>query len=57
VAIQEGAMKTSAEGTVGLPARSSRDARRWIERQLRWERTLQALRSQGRTTREVRTAA
>jgi len=35
----------SAELNVGLPARTSqRDARRWIERQLRWERTLGALR-------------
>ncbi|MGZ4713941.1 MAG: hypothetical protein ACXVJ7_04885 [Acidimicrobiia bacterium] len=35
----------SAEFNTGLPARTSqRDARRWIERQLRWERTLGALR-------------
>ena len=35
----------SAEFNSGLPARtSSRDARRWIERQLRWERTLGSLR-------------
>mgnify|MGYP001795730169 CR=1 FL=1 len=37
---------TSAEFTSGLPARTSqKDARRWIERQLRWERTLGSLRS------------
>jgi hypothetical protein len=36
----------SAEFNSGLPTRTSRrDARRWIERQLRWERTLGALRS------------
>ncbi|MBK5288939.1 MAG: hypothetical protein JJE46_10770 [Acidimicrobiia bacterium] len=36
---------TSAEFNKGLPARTSeREARRWIERQLRWERTLGALR-------------
>ncbi len=35
----------SAEFNKGLPARTTqRDARRWIERQLRWERTLGALR-------------
>ncbi len=35
----------SAERTTGLPAKTSqRDARRWIERQLRWERTLGELR-------------
>ena len=37
---------TSAEFNTGLPARTSqKDARRWIERQLRWERTLDTLRS------------
>ena len=35
----------SAEFNAGLPARTSqKDARRWIERQLRWERTLGTLR-------------
>jgi hypothetical protein len=35
----------SAEFNSGLPGRTSqKDARRWIERQLRWERTLGALR-------------
>jgi hypothetical protein len=46
----------SAEFNSGLPARTShRDARRWIERQLRWERTLGALRS--RESAPVRKAA
>ena len=47
----------SAELNTGLPARSEgREARRWIERQLEWERTLGALRSQ-RTERVERRAA
>jgi hypothetical protein len=50
-------MRTSAQGAVDLPTRTSRDARRWIERQLRWERTLAALRTRREATREVRTAA
>lgn len=46
----------SAELTAGLAARtSSRDARRWIERQLRWERTLGRLRNRG-TTQSSRAA-
>jgi hypothetical protein len=46
----------SAERPAGLPARTSqKDARRWIERQLRWERTLGALRDREPTP--VRTAA
>ena len=46
----------SAEFNSGLPARTSQnDARRWIERHLRWERTLGTLR--GRETAEVRKAA
>lgn len=46
----------SAEFNSGLPARTSqRDARHWIERQLRWERTLGALR--GREEAPVRKAA
>jgi len=46
----------SAELNVGLPARTSqRDARRWIERQLRWERTLGALR--GKEHQPTRKAA
>ncbi|MEP6626042.1 MAG: hypothetical protein ABJC79_16460 [Acidimicrobiia bacterium] len=37
---------TSTQMNVGITERtSSRDARRWIERQLRWERTLGSLRS------------
>lgn len=41
---------TSAQHESDLAARSEhRDARRWIERQLRWERTLGALR--GRESR------
>jgi hypothetical protein len=50
----------SAEHNAGLPARtSSREARRWIDRQLRWERTLGALRTRQATPirTEVRTAA
>ena len=40
----------SAEFNSGLPTRTSqRDARRWIERQLRWERTLGALRGRSET--------
>jgi hypothetical protein len=36
----------SAELNAGLPVRTtSREARRWIERQLRWEHTLDALRT------------
>ena len=36
---------TSAEFDAGRASRTtSRDARRWIERQLRWERTLDVLR-------------
>lgn len=46
----------SAEFNTGLPARTSqKDARRWIERQLRWERTLGTLR--GREDAPVRKAA
>jgi hypothetical protein len=46
----------SAEFNPGLSTRTSqRDARRWIERQLRWERTLGALR--GREVAPVRKAA
>jgi hypothetical protein len=46
----------SAEFNSGLPARTSqRDARRWIERQLQWERTLGALR--GRDEVPARQAA
>jgi hypothetical protein len=46
----------SAEFNAGLPAKTSqRDARRWIERQLRWERTLGALR--GREDHPARKAA
>ena len=46
----------SAEFNSGLPARTShKDARRWIERQLRWERTLGALR--GREVSSARKAA
>jgi hypothetical protein len=46
----------SAEFNSGLPARTSqRDARKWIERQLRWEQTLGALR--GRDGTPVRKAA
>lgn len=46
----------SAEFNTGLPHRTSqRDARRWIERQLRWERTLGGLRT--KTVRAVRKAA
>ena len=38
---------TSAELNIGIPGRTtSREARRWIERQLRWERTLGSLRGQ-----------
>jgi hypothetical protein len=38
----------SAASHSGLPTRTSqKDARRWIERQLRWERTLGALRGRG----------
>lgn len=46
----------SAELNAGLPARASqRDARQWIERQLRWERTLGALR--GKENHPARKAA
>jgi|GEM_PF-6416294 hypothetical protein len=46
----------SAELNTGLPARTSqRDARRWIERQLRWERTLGSLR--GKENHPARKAA
>ncbi len=46
----------SAEFNKGLPARTSqRDARRWVERQLRWERTLGALR--GKDNHPARKAA
>ena len=46
----------SAELNTGLPARTSqREARRWIERQLRWERTLGALR--GKENHPARRAA
>ena len=46
----------SAEFNVGRPARTShKDARRWIERQLRWERTLDTLR--GRRSEPARRAA
>jgi len=46
----------SAEFNAGRPARTSqKDARRWIERQLRWERTLGSLRD--REPVRVRTAA
>jgi hypothetical protein len=46
----------SAEFNHGLPARSrQQDARRWIERQLRWERTLGVLR--GGRKESIRTAA
>jgi len=46
----------SAEFNAGLPARTKQlDARRWIERQLRWERTLGTLR--GREDAPVRKAA
>ena len=46
----------NAELNTGLPALSSqRDARRWIERQLRWERTLGALR--GKENHPARQAA
>lgn len=50
-------MSTTARGTLDLPARAGRDARKWIERQLRWERTLAVLRSRRDGAREVRTAA
>jgi hypothetical protein len=47
----------SAELNAGLPARTStREARRWIERQLRWERTLGALRTRTPARSDVRTA-
>jgi hypothetical protein len=46
----------SAAFNAGLPARTSqKDAKRWIERQLRWERTLGALRD--RDVTPVRKAA
>ena len=46
----------SAEFNSGLPTRTKQlDARRWIERQLRWERTLGTLR--GREDAPVRKAA
>ena len=46
----------SEELDSGLPARTSqKDAKRWIERQLRWERTLGTLR--GREEAPVRKAA
>ena len=45
-----------AELNAGLPTRTTqRDARRWIERQLQWERTLGALR--GREDHPTRKAA
>lgn len=50
----------SAELNVGLPnLTTSREARRWIERQLRWERTLGTLRRErvASARPEVRTAA
>lgn len=47
---------SSTEHTTALPARTSqKDARRWIERQLRWEQTLGTLR--GREDAPVRKAA
>jgi hypothetical protein len=46
----------SAEFNAGTPTRTSqKDVRRWIERQLRWERTLGALR--GREEAPARKAA
>jgi hypothetical protein len=46
----------STERDSGLRARTSqKDAKRWIERQLRWERTLGTLR--GREDAPVRKAA
>jgi len=46
----------SAELTAGLPSRTTgREARRWIERQLRWERILGRLRT--RPARSTRRAA
>jgi hypothetical protein len=46
----------SAASDAGLGTRTSqKDARRWIERQLQWERTLGALR--GREDGPVRQAA
>jgi len=50
----------SAELNAGLPnITTSREARRWIERQLRWERTLGALRRSRPTSSrtETRSAA
>ncbi len=47
---------TSTQMNVGIPGRtSSREARRWIERQLRWERTLGSLR--GKESHPARQAA
>lgn len=47
---------TGAERNAPLPTRTtSREARRWIERQLRWEHTLGHLRNQG-TERAKRAA-
>lgn len=48
----------SAERDHGLAGRTSqRDARRWIERQLRWERTLGALRGRDSHPTHARKAA
>lgn len=47
----------SAEMNAGLPARTThREARRWIERQLRWERTLGALRNRPHAQQRTRAA-
>ena len=47
---------TRAELNTGIPGRTtSREARRWIERQLRWERTLGSLR--GKEAKPARKAA
>ncbi len=52
------AMSTpSTPSTPVLPTRSSqRDARRWIERQLGWERTLGALRNKSESAPQRRAA-
>ena len=47
----------SAEMNAGLPSRTThREAKRWIERQLRWERTLGALRTRPHVVHRTRAA-
>jgi hypothetical protein len=48
---------TTTELTPGLAVRSeAKEAKTWIERQLRWERTLGTLRNERSETREQRAA-